>query len=117
MNNILGDNPITQYHLIKKDEDMLNDFNSLTKKYSQFQNNTTKKDPYAEIINSKDVMIEDLKKQLQKSGQDLIDLTLLYNNKIESLRIEHKKELCILRSEYMKKLKDCKPHNQENDEL
>lgn len=104
----------TQYQEIKNEEDILNNFNIVSKKYQQYQNNQSNQtnrntnNLYNEIINSKEVIINDLKIDINNLNQKLINLTFLYNDKIEQLRIEQKKELYLLHAEYIKKIRGHK---------
>jgi len=89
---------------IYKEDEMTNNLISLTKKYQQPQN--VKNDPYDQLMETKDVLIEDLKKEIIRLDRELVDLTIIYNEKIEQQRFEHKKELQKLRREYVKKIKE-----------
>ena len=55
------------------------------------------------MIDAKNLIINDLKKEILKFKQNLVDLTIVYNTKIEQLKQEHKKELYHQYMEFMKK--------------
>lgn len=65
-----------------------------------------KNDPFDsmidEMISAKNLIIDDQKKEILKLKRELVDLTLIYNTKIEQLKQEHKKELYNQYMEYMK---------------
>lgn len=89
---------------IYKEDEMTNNLDSLTKKYQQSQN--VRNDPYDQLIETKDVLIENLKKEIIRLDRELVDRTIIYNEKIEQQRFEHKKELQKLRRECVKKIKE-----------
>lgn len=62
-------------------------------------------DPYEELIKTKNNTIEELKLEIATLKQKLIDQSLLYNEKIELLKTQHKMELLVQHKQYMKKLK------------
>jgi len=137
-----------QFEEVKLDEIMLNDLDSLVKKYGKYQNppnhknantesdvivqygkpnefnvipvmsvthaidqiNDSEKDtdPFIELVESKNDIINELKQEILRLKQEIVDLTLLYNLKIENLRQDHKKELYAQYKEFLKKLKTLK---------
>ena len=74
---------------------------------SDQQNNVNENDPFDsmmdEMIDAKNLIINDQKKEILKLKQNLVDLTLVYNTKIEQLKQEHKKELYYQYMEFMKR--------------
>ena len=92
---------------IKSDGSLFDDLNSLTKKYQQYNEKIYDQmhDPYIELVESKDDRIEELKIKNDELKQELIDLSILYNEKIEQIRIDHRKELHSQHKEYLKQLK------------
>jgi hypothetical protein len=96
-----------------KEELLVSDLNRMSKKYKQYQANTlngsgSPSNPWTELMESKNNTINDLIQELAKAKQDLVDLTIVYNNKIELLRTEHKRELNFQHAECMKKIKKIK---------
>ena len=93
-----------QYNDILNDDILTSDLDILANKYDNYQKN--KKGPYIDLVESKNKIIDDLKNDIKKLKQELIDMSVNYNSKIEQLRIEHKRELNIQHHEYMKKIKE-----------
>lgn len=65
----------------------------------QYQNH----DDITFLLNERDMTITELKSQIDSLNQKLITLTIIYNEKIEDLKTEHKKELHRLFSEFVKR--------------
>lgn len=65
-------------------------------------------DPYSELLESKNDTIYDLQQEIKKLKQNILDLTILYNTKIEHLHQEHTRELHEQYEEFMKKKKHQK---------
>jgi hypothetical protein len=110
--SITDKNVNNQRLTIYKEEELTNNLISLAKKYQQPRN--VQNDPYDQLIETKDILIEDLKKEIIRLDRELVDRTIVYNEKIEQQRFEHKKELQKLRREYVKKIKESmmKKNNQ-----
>jgi hypothetical protein len=60
-------------------------------------------DPYLELLESKNDTINDLQQEITKLKQKIVDLTRIYNTKIEYLYQEHQRELHKQYQEFMKK--------------
>jgi hypothetical protein len=73
-------------------------------------------DPYEELIESKNLEICDLKKEISDLKQKLVDTSLSYNSKIERLRQDHRRELHIQHKKIMEKLK-MREQNSEYDKI
>lgn len=87
--------------------DLPTDIARLSKKYALLQSGGSlqKNDPLTGIIESKDQIIDDQHKMIENLKQEITDLTLCYNEKLEQLRVQHKKELCLQHAQYVRKLK------------
>ena len=99
---------LMDYHdEIKSEDTLFDDFNILTKKYQRYNEKIYDQidDPYIELIESKDVIIKELRSQIDELKQELVDVCILYNDKIEFLRFDHRKELHTLHKQYLKQLK------------
>ena len=116
--NILEINPICQINDINQSEMIINDLDTLEKKYNRYNNSLIQKnlptvykskniikntDPYDELIQSKNVIIDDLKKENIRLKQEHIDLSIIYNNKIDMMRQQHRKELHNQYKEFVKR--------------
>ncbi len=91
-----------------KGEDTFDDeLNILTKKYQRYNEKIYDhiNDPYVELIDSKDVIIKELRSKIEELKQELIDVSILYNDKIELIRNDQRKELHTQHKEYLKQLK------------
>jgi len=64
-------------------------------------------DPYEELIMTKNIEIDDLKNEILVLKQKFVDISLLYNSKIECLRQDHRKELHSQHKKFMERLKTC----------
>lgn len=58
---------------------------------------------YKKLLLAKDATIKDLTDKINVLNQKLIDQSVLYNEKIEYVREECKKQLCIQYKQYIKK--------------
>lgn len=102
-------NPKQQIMDVKKEEELLGDLDMLSEKYRRFQKeniNTIINDntEYGELLKEKDFIINDLKNENKELRQKIIDITILYNTKIENIKTEHKKELYRIHSEFVERL-------------
>jgi DNA repair ATPase RecN len=100
--------PVDQFVEINKKEDLLDDLDRLTKKYNMYNENGKKYDPnldeYSKMIKVRDTIIEEMKTEIALLKQQMMDITFQYNEKIEMLRTEHRKELHRLHTEYVKRI-------------
>ena len=116
--NILEINPICQINDINQSEMIINDLDTLEKKYNRYNNSLIQKnlptvykskntikniDPYDELIQSKNVIIDDLKQENIRLKQEHVDLSIMYNNKIDIMRQQHRKELHNQYKEFVKR--------------
>lgn len=88
-------------------ENLNDDIIQLEKKYKK-NDNCEKYDPFNFLIEMKNDTIDDLKREINGLKQEIIDLTIIYNNKIENLRTQHKNDLYLQYKEYIKKCKELK---------
>lgn len=110
-NNISGvhnvnDIPAQQFMDLTAEDDLIVDLDRLTKKYMRYQEETyhdTKLDEYSRLLKDKDMTIEDMKKENAQMRQKLIDLAIMYNTKIDELKLEHKRDLRRMHMEFVKK--------------
>lgn len=97
--------PKQQIADIKKEEALIGDLNRMSQKYKRYQReNNNNNDECADLIKEKDFIINDLKKEIDELKQKNIDITVLYNTKIENIKFENKKELHRLHSEFANRL-------------
>jgi hypothetical protein len=88
--------PLQQIEYENNNETVLEDLERLSKKYKRYHQehmHQNQKDPFFELLESKDEQINSLHKKLEILKQQLIDTTIIYNTKIEELRSEHRREL------------------------
>lgn len=102
-NELTTIDPKQQIIDIREEEELLGDLNRLSQKYKRYQNENNNND-YNEIIREKDFVINDLKREIDELKQKNIDITILYNTKIENIKTEHKKELYRIHSEFANRL-------------
>lgn len=98
---------IQQLETIRSEDSVSGDLNRLSKKYSQYRIESLQpngSNEYDRLIKIKDIVIEDLKKENELLKQKLIDLTIVYNTKIDDLKIEHKHELRRMHAEYINRI-------------
>lgn len=106
---IIPRDPIQQIEDEKHSEIASINLDHLTKKYNRYKQEFTKEistDPLYEVIKSKDTIIDDLTKRIESLEKQLVDTTILYNTKIEQLRMEHKNELRRQHAEFVKRSKN-----------
>lgn len=72
-------------------------------------------DPYEELIESKNIEIDDLKHEITKLKQKFVDMSITYNSKIDRLRQDHRKELHSQHKKFMERIKTCN-QNEQSDE-
>lgn len=104
--NNINDTPAQQLTDIIAEDDLIVDLDRLTKKYMRYQEDTyhdTKLDEYSRLLRDKDMSIEDLKKENAQMRQKLIDLAIMYNTKIDELKLTHKRDLRRMHIEFVKK--------------
>ena len=90
------------------------DLNHLTKKYKKLQENKT--DFYDELINTKDDTIHDLNDEIEKLKENIDELALIYNDKIQYIREQHKKDLYTQHVKYVKKINKFKSETSKNSD-
>jgi len=88
---------IEQRDRIINQEDQEEKLAKLVTKYENYKKEpkyyNSKSDPFEEIIFQKNKLIDELNNTILKLKNDIVDLTISYNNKIDQLRSEHQKEL------------------------
>jgi hypothetical protein len=116
MDRHLNIDPSQQIYHEKNTESLLTDLAILSNKYKRYNDEQNKtyghkindrvkeKNPLSEIIVSKDEQISNLKIEIDKLKQELIDTTIAYNLKLEQLRSDHRNDLQRQYLEFMKKL-------------
>jgi hypothetical protein len=115
---------------LKQTETMIDNLGALSKKYNLYRDNSSRQisdreknirhdsrygkydeidnrhvDPYEELIMTKNIEIDDLKNEILVLKQKFVDISLLYNSKIECLRQDHRKELHSQHKKFMERLK------------
>ncbi len=70
----------------------------LTNKYKSLNKQTT--NSYDDLIKSKDAQIMILTAKIKKLEQQLIDIALIYNEKIEEQKTQHKKDMMIMNKQF-----------------
>lgn len=65
-------------------------------------------DPYEELIESKNITIDELKHENAHLKQKLVDLSILYNSKLDNLRQEHRISLHQQHKKFIEKIKSCR---------
>lgn len=114
INNFNNLDPTQQICYERKTDSLLTDLTILSNKYKRYSDEQTNtynkkmngedKNPLSEIIISKDEQISNLKIEIDKLKQELIDTTIAYNLKLELLRTDHRNDLQRQHSEFMKKI-------------
>ena len=88
---------IEQRDRIINQENQEDNLAKLIAKYENYKKEpkyyNSKSDPFEEIIFQKNKLIDELNSTIEKLKNDIVELTISYNNKIDQLRTEHQKEL------------------------
>lgn len=98
---------MANYNDLSKDtNDVLVDLSRLSNKYSHYQNRDKNNisDEITNILNGKDIIINNMTDEIKQLKQQIIDLSVTYNKKIEDLKIKHKKDLMLIHSDYVRRI-------------
>jgi len=98
---------IEQLETIRSEDNVNDNLNRLSKKYSHYQTESLcsrGSNEYDRLIKIKDIQLDDLKKENEFLKQKLIDLTIVYNTKIDDIKIEHKHELRRMHAQYITRI-------------
>ena len=99
---------IEQLETIRSEDNVNDDLNRLSRKYSYYQTESIRPNgstnEYIKIIKIKDIQLDDLKKENEFLKQKLIDLTIVYNTKIDNIKIEHEHELRRMHAQYITRI-------------
>lgn len=88
------------YNEISKDtDDVLVDLSRLSNKYSLYQSHDN-----AERSDEVTILVKNMTNEIKQLKQQIIDLSVTYNKKIEDLKIKHKKDLLRIHSDYVKRI-------------
>lgn len=96
-----------QHIEISKDtDDVLVDLSRLSNKYTLYQNRDKigHSDEVTYILNEKDILVKNMANEIKQLKQQIVDLSVTYNKKIEDLKIKHKKDLLRIHSDYVKRI-------------
>lgn len=74
---------------------------------TQMNGNINADDMYEHLLLAKDNVIEELSKKIEELNKRLIDQSVTYNEKIDRVRMEHRRQLSILHNRYRNKNKTC----------
>ena len=111
VNKCMDNNDDYVHETPKTEQDLDLDIMTLENKYSQYSQNNKQKyknDPYDELIKEKDKTINKLRHIIEELKIEKIDLSILYNEKIEMLRTENKKNLLVQHKQYIKNIDEIK---------
>jgi len=101
---------LKEIDLSKDTNDVLVDLSRLSNKYSHYQNQRHNKnknnnsDEIMGILDGKDIVINNMASEIKQLKQQIIDLSVTYNKKIEDLKIKHKKDLMCIHSDYVRRM-------------
>lgn len=107
-------NMTPEQQIIQIDQEMFatTDLNRLSKKYESIASIDIIEDGTSDMITNilmeKERTIEELKGEIQKLNLKIVDIGVEYNEKIESLRTDHKREIYRLYKDFIKKISELK---------